>query len=135
MYKISNVPLDKVQQSHIIWIFLPQLYSADGVVMLSQEDLTLIYDHCLHPTLAEVLPEFADWALTSYAATLIQSRTCTRRLTFNTLDIPWNRLEEVAAILLSKLQEEKPAFRDAYFVHKLRGMKGGTIHDGEKDWE
>ncbi|KAG1770786.1 hypothetical protein EV702DRAFT_1202257 [Suillus placidus] len=30
---------------------------------------------------------------------------------------------------------EEPAFWDAYFIHELRGTKGGTIHDGEKDWE
>ncbi|KAG1744244.1 hypothetical protein EDB19DRAFT_1827125 [Suillus lakei] len=94
MHKIPNVPLGKVQQRHVIRIFLPQLYSAGSVVLMSQEDLALIYDHCLHPTLAEVLLEFAD---------------------------------QVAATLLAKLQEQKPAFRDTYFVHELRGTKGGLV--------
>jgi hypothetical protein len=135
MHKIPNVPLGKVQQRHVVRIFFPRLYSADGVVLMSQEDLALLYDHCLRPTLLEVLPEFADRAPTSYAAAYMQSKTRAGGLAFNTLDIPWNRLEEVAEILLAKLQEQKPAFRDAYFVHELRGTKGSTIHDGEKDWE
>ncbi|KAG1792246.1 hypothetical protein EV424DRAFT_1336621 [Suillus variegatus] len=135
MHKIPNVPLGKVQQRHVVRIFFPRLYSADGVVLVSQEDLALLYDHCLRPTLLEVLPEFADRAPTSYAAAYMQSKTRAGGLAFNTLDIPWNRLEEVAEILLAKLQEQKPAFRDAYFVHELRGTKGSTIHDGEKDWE
>ncbi|KAG2367063.1 hypothetical protein BDR07DRAFT_1479626 [Suillus spraguei] len=85
---------------------------------MSQKDLALIYDHCLRPTLAEVLPEFADRVPTSYTAAYMQSKTRAGGLAFNTLDVPWNRLEEVAATLLAKLQEQR-----------------GTIHDGEKDWE
>jgi hypothetical protein len=135
MHKIPNVPLGKVQQRHVVRILFPRLYSADGAALVSQKDLALIYDHCLRPTLAEVLPEFADRAPTSYAAAYMQSRTRSGGLAFNTLDVPWNRLEEIAATLLAKLQEQKLAFRDAYFVHELRGTKGGTIHDGEKDWE
>ncbi|KAG2127748.1 hypothetical protein BD769DRAFT_1628190 [Suillus cothurnatus] len=124
MHKIPNVPLGKVQHRHVVRIFLPRLYSAHGVVLVSQEDLALIYDHCLHPTLLEVLPEFADRAPTSYAAGYAQSKTRAGRLAFNTIDIPWNRLEEVAEKLLAKLQEQKPAFRDAYFVHELRERRG-----------
>ncbi|KAG1784439.1 uncharacterized protein HD556DRAFT_1251332, partial [Suillus plorans] len=135
MHKIPNVPLGKVQQRHVVRIFFPRLYSADGAAMVSQENLALVYDRCLRPTLAEVLPEFADRAPTSYAAAYMQAKTRAGGLAFNTLDVPWNRLEEVATVLLAKLQEQEPAFRDAYFVHELRGTKGGTIHDGEKDWE
>lgn len=135
MHKIPNVPLGKVQQRHVVRIFFPRLYSAHGAAMVSQENLALIYDRCLRPTLAEVLPEFADRAPTSYAAAYMQAKTRAGGLAFNTLDVPWNRLEEVATNLLAKLQEQEPAFRDAYFVHELRGTKGGTIHDGEKDWE
>jgi hypothetical protein len=114
-------------------ILFPRLYSADGAALVSEKDLALIYDHYLRPTLAEVLPEFADRAPTSYAAAYMQSRTCSWGLAFNTLDVPWNRLEEIAAALLAELQEQKLAFRDVYFMHELRGTKGGTIHDGEKD--
>ncbi|KAG1765187.1 hypothetical protein EV702DRAFT_981668 [Suillus placidus] len=135
MHKIPNVPLGKVQQRHVVRIFLPRLYSADSTTLISQEDLALIYDLCLRPTLAEVLPEFADRAPTSYAAAYTQSRTRSGGLAFNTLDVPWNRLEELGATLLTKLQAQKPAFRDAYFVHELRGTKGGTIHNRENDWE
>ncbi|KAG2354312.1 hypothetical protein BDR07DRAFT_1382332 [Suillus spraguei] len=89
---------------------------------MSQKDLALIYDHCLRPTLAEVLLEFADRVPTSYTAAYMQSKTRAGGLAFNTLDVPWNRLEE-AATLLAKLQEQTEA------------NEGGTIHDGEKDWE
>jgi hypothetical protein len=52
----------KVQQRHV-QIFLPRLYSANSATLISQEDFALIYDLWLHPTLAEVLPEFTDQAL------------------------------------------------------------------------
>jgi hypothetical protein len=82
------VPLGKVQQRHVVRIFFPRLYSADGVVLVSQEDLALLYDHCLRPTLLEVLLEFADRAPTSYAAAYMQLKTRTGGLAFNTLDVP-----------------------------------------------
>ncbi|KAG1765275.1 hypothetical protein EV702DRAFT_1182517 [Suillus placidus] len=138
MHKIPNVPLGKVQQRHVVRIFFPRLYSTaqlEGDVHVSQEDLALIYDRCLRPTLLEVVPEFRDRLPTSYAAALTYSKTCRGGLAFGSLDIPWDRLERVAEILLAKLGEQKSTFKDAYFVHELRGTKGSTMHDGEDDVE
>lgn len=138
MHKIPNVPLGKVQQRHVVRIFFPRLYSAahlDDNIFLSQEDLALIYDRCLRPTLLEVVPEFRDRLPTSYAAAFTYSKTCSGGLAFGSLDIPWDRLERVAEILLAKLGEQKSVFKDAYFVHELRGTKGSTMHDGEDQVE
>jgi hypothetical protein len=138
MHKIPNVPLGKVQQRHVVRIFFPRLYNAarlEDDVFVSQEDLAFIYDRCLRPTLIEVVPEFRDRLPTSYAAAFTHSKTCSGGLAFGSLDIPWDRLERVAEILLAKLGEQKGAFKDAYFVHELRGTKGSTMHDGEDDVE
>jgi hypothetical protein len=79
MHKIPNVPLGKVQQRHVVRIFFPRLYSTahlDDKVNMSQEDLALIYDCCLRPTLIEAVPEFLDRLPTSYAAAFTHSKTC-----------------------------------------------------------
>ncbi|KAG2359805.1 hypothetical protein BDR07DRAFT_1487799 [Suillus spraguei] len=97
---------------------------------MSQKDLALIYDHCLHPTLAEVLLKFADWVPTSYTAAYMQSKTRTRGLAFDTLDVPWNRLEEVAATLLAKLQEQSPTLRDREWLVNVAltiGVEGHVV--------
>jgi hypothetical protein len=138
MHKIPNVPLGKVQQRHVVRIFFPRLYSAAQLaddVRVSQEHLALIYDLCLRPTLHEVVPECRDRLPTSYAAAFTYSKTCTGGLTFGSIDIPWYRLEEVAKEFLVKLGEQESTFKDAYFVHELRGTKGSTVHDGEDDVE
>ncbi|KAG1798803.1 hypothetical protein EV424DRAFT_1474979 [Suillus variegatus] len=136
MHKIPNVPLGKVQQRHVVRIFFPRLYSAAQLnddACMSQEDLALVYDRCLRPTLLEVVPEFRDRLPTSYAAALASSKTCSGGLAFGSLDIPWDRLEQVAETLLARLGELKSTFKDAYFVHELRGTKGSTMHDGEDE--
>ncbi|KAG1804175.1 uncharacterized protein BJ212DRAFT_1304390 [Suillus subaureus] len=131
MHKIPNVALGKVQQRHT-----PRLYSASSLgVEVSQVDLALICDHCLHPMMAKVILESTDQWLASYATAYTQFRNCFRTLTFSSINIPWYRLEDVTQILLTKLGDEKPAFKDAYFVHKLRGMKNATIHNGSDEYE
>ncbi|KAG2064238.1 hypothetical protein BDR04DRAFT_1035854, partial [Suillus decipiens] len=138
MHKIPNLPLGKVQQRHVVRMFFPRLYGAaqlENNNYISQEDLALIYDRCLRPTLLEVVPEFRDRLPTSYAAAFAYSKTCNGGLAFNSLDIPWDRLERVAEILLARLGEQKSTFKDAYFVHELRGTKGSTMHDGENEVE
>ncbi|KAG1844989.1 hypothetical protein F4604DRAFT_1688899 [Suillus subluteus] len=116
MHKIPNVPLGKVQQRHVVRIFFPRLYSTaqlDNDVHVSQEDLALIYNRCLRPTLIEVVPEFRDRLPTSYAAAFTHSKTCSGGLAFGSLDIPWDRLERVAEILLAKLGEQKEDATDS----------------------
>ncbi|KAG1893108.1 uncharacterized protein F5891DRAFT_963475, partial [Suillus fuscotomentosus] len=135
MHKIPNVPLGKVEQRHVVRIFFPRLYTAASEdpsrVGLSQEDLALIYDRCLRPTMIQYLPETRDRWPTSYNIALTHARTSTGSLAFNTVDVAWRVLEDLAIPFLTKLGEEKDEFRDAYFVHELRGKKNAAMHDGE----
>ncbi|KAG2125256.1 hypothetical protein BD769DRAFT_1388531 [Suillus cothurnatus] len=134
MHKISNLPLGKVQQCHVVRVFFPQLYNADWPVgLLPQDKLARIYDRCFSPTMMEVMPELRDKWPTTYAAAYAHSRNHTGSLTFSSTDIPWYRLEEIATTLLDKLADLGPTFRDAYFGHELRGMKGATIHNGSNE--
>lgn len=59
MHKILNVSLSKVQQRYVIWIFFPQLYNADSIVILSQENLTLVYE--LRGTKSGTRYDEKDW--------------------------------------------------------------------------
>ncbi|KAG2108859.1 hypothetical protein BD769DRAFT_1365755 [Suillus cothurnatus] len=138
MHKIPNVALGKVQQRHVVRVFFPRLYSHSASLLgvgMSQADLALIYDRCLRPTMAEVIPESTDQWPTSYATAYTQFRNRFGTLAFSSIDIPWYRLEDVARTLLTKLGDEKPAFKDAYFVHELRGTKNATVHNGGDEYE
>ncbi|KAG2129248.1 uncharacterized protein EDB93DRAFT_1095501, partial [Suillus bovinus] len=136
MHKIPNIPLGKVQQRHVVRLYLPRLYNADWQVgQLAPDKLAQIYDRCLRPTMMEAVPESCDKWPTSYATAYAQSRTRTGSLTFSSADIPWYRLDHVATTLIAKLADLGPAFRDAYFGHELRGTKGATIHNGRDEDE
>jgi hypothetical protein len=136
MHKIPNIPLGKVQQRHVVRLFLPRLYNADSPVdQLPQDKLALIYDRCIRPTMMEVVPESRDKWPTTYTAAYAHSRSCTGSLAFSSTDIPWYRLDQVATTLLAKLADLGPSFRDAYFGHELRGTKGATIHNGRDENE
>ncbi|KAG1823821.1 uncharacterized protein BJ212DRAFT_1262604 [Suillus subaureus] len=135
MHKIPNVPLGKVEQRHVVRIFFPRLYTAASEdpswVGLSQEDLALIYDLCLRPMMIRYLPETRDRWPTSYNVALSHARTSTGSLAFNTVDVAWRVLEQLEIPLLTKLGEVKDEFKDAYYVHELRGKKNAAMHDGE----
>ncbi|KAG1722084.1 hypothetical protein EDD22DRAFT_790496, partial [Suillus occidentalis] len=114
--------------------FFPRLYATASEdprwVGLSQDDFALIYDRCLRPLIIEYLPETRDRWPTSYNAALTHARTLTGSISFNTVDVAWRVLEQLAIPLLTKLGEEKEEFKDAYFVHELRGKKNAAMHDG-----
>ncbi|KAG1861501.1 hypothetical protein DFJ58DRAFT_657457 [Suillus subalutaceus] len=135
MHRIPNVPLGKVEQRHVVRIFFPRLYAAASEdpswVGLSQEDFALIYDKCLRPLMLEHLPDSRDRWPTSYNIALTHSRTLTGSIALNSVDVPWRVLHHIAVPLLTRLGEEKPAFKDAYYVHELRGKKNAAMHDGD----
>lgn len=135
MHKIPNIPLGKVEQRHVVRIFFPRLYTAASEnpswVGLSQEDFALIYDRCIRPIMTQYLPQTRDRWPTSYNSALIHARTLTGSIAFNTVDVTWHILEELAVPLLTKLGEERDEFKDAYYVHELRGKKNAAMHDGD----
>ncbi|KAG1893339.1 uncharacterized protein F5891DRAFT_985998 [Suillus fuscotomentosus] len=102
MHEIPNVPLGKVEQRHVVRIFSPRLYTAASEdpsrVGLSQEDLALIYDRCLRHTMIQYLPETRYRWPTSYNIALTHARTSTGSLAFDTVDIAWRVLEQLAEI-------------------------------------
>ncbi|KAG8221814.1 hypothetical protein J3R82DRAFT_2152, partial [Butyriboletus roseoflavus] len=65
----------------------------------------------------------------SYASALTLYRDTKGRIHPGSLDIPTHILPIFGRDYLDRLTDLRPYFRDAYFVHELRGWKGATIHN------
>jgi hypothetical protein len=59
----------------------------------------------------------------------VQAQDVNKQLHLGTIEIPSTMLAAFAAKLTEYL-EQHPNFKDCFFYHEWRGMKGGTAHDG-----
>lgn len=113
-------------------IFFPKLYEPHGTAQMSQEDLATIYDHCVRPTVAEILPShLAHWPL-NYKACQMTSRDKHSKFHFSSFEVPPDLLAEFAGQLRDRLHAYE-RFQDSFFLHEFRGLKGGTSHDPDDD--
>jgi hypothetical protein len=88
-----------------------------------------IYDQCIRTALTHVIPEqLSHWPPT-YEMALSQARDLRSHLHFSSLEVPSERLVEFSTRLREEL-DAYPEYRDSFFYHEWRGMKGGTAHDG-----
>lgn len=99
---------------------------------MSQEQLAILYERCIRPVIANLLPEhIAHWPL-NYAAALMVARDDRKQLHFGSRDIPSHVLPQFAAQLRERL-ETIADFKDSFFLHEWRGLKGATVHDPTDD--
>jgi len=132
MHLIPNIALGKVSNRSVTWVFFPRMYPL-GAREVGQEELAQIYDHCVWPVMLEIANESASHWPVSYQAGLCLFQKDAGPLAPGTVDIPWFQLENFTPKLLEKLAHFEK-FRDAYFVHKVRGIKLANVHelDNEK---
>lgn len=105
------------------------MYGLNESRKVPSQDLQLIYDECLRPLALRQLSNMATHWPASYASALTLYRDNGGRIHPGSLDIPAHILPVFGQHYLDRLTELRPYFRDAYFVHELRGWKGATIHD------
>ncbi|CAL1698688.1 unnamed protein product [Somion occarium] len=130
MNKIPNFALGKVDNRHVTRVFLPALYQeGPGMMMgIGKEQLKVYYERCLLPAVREAVPEHVGHWPPSYDTAMTLARGPQGEFHFQSVDVPWHRLELLGNTLLDKLGVY--AFgRDAYFVHELHGTKSRSVHD------
>lgn len=88
-----------------------------------------IYNNCIRPTIAHVLPQHLSHWPPSYDMAFVQARDINMQLHLGSIEIPSTMLVAFATKLIEHL-EQYPNFKDCFFYHEWRGMKGGTAHDG-----
>jgi len=120
--------LGKDDQRHIMRIFFPHLYWEGESAAISTELRTHIYEKCLRQAAIKVNPSNQSrWPMT-YATAMYLYRDDHRLFHFATIDFPPWLLRKPSARLLGLFQMHEE-LKDAFFVHKLRGMKGVTQHN------
>lgn len=129
MHTIPNFAFGKVAARSVVRVFLPRMYGVNASNKVPSQDLQLIYDECLRPLVAQHMSNMATHWPVSYTSALTLYRDNKGRIYPGSLDIPAHILPIFGQDYLNRLAALRPSFRDAYFVHELRGWKGATIHD------
>ncbi|EKM49389.1 uncharacterized protein PHACADRAFT_106891, partial [Phanerochaete carnosa HHB-10118-sp] len=127
LHRIPNVCLGTAGHRQKTMIFFPHMYKPEGIPRVSKEEMALLYDSCIRPTVVAVEPKsIAHWPV-NYEACLMSMRDMRKQFHFTTRDIPHRKLHDFATTLHTNLNNH-PVFRDSFFVHELRGIKGRTMH-------
>jgi hypothetical protein len=120
--------LGKVDRRHITRIFFPGLYRRGQNPSIPPETMTLIYEKCLRPAVVSLNPvDRSRWPIT-YSTAMTLYRDQKGQFHFSTVDFPSNLLDKLGPKLLEMFQMQD-GLQDAFFVHELRGTKGGSHHD------
>jgi hypothetical protein len=109
-------------------IFFPRLYMSRQARRVSQEDLQILYDDCIRPTVAHLSPaSISHWPV-SYSACMKRIRDTRGQYHFTSIDISPDYLEQFGTLLRQRLQTHAN-FQDSFFVHEWRGLKEFTSHN------
>ena len=88
----------------------------------------LLYDDCIRPTLHDLAAEqLTHWPI-NYDMAMAQYRDVKGLFHFGSVQIAPILLADFAQQLLFRLNEHNQ-FKDAFFCHETRGLKGATIHN------
>ncbi|PCH38800.1 hypothetical protein WOLCODRAFT_158336 [Wolfiporia cocos MD-104 SS10] len=127
LHKIPNVMFCKLGTRQQTRIFFPALYSPHRPPLISQEDIAYFYKMCLRPAVVDTTPEAAAHWPPDYSAALIRSQDVEGIIHPSTHDLLWETLEEFEEKLLRSMDGIR-RFKNAFFVHEIRGTKNATRH-------
>ena len=135
LHKIPNVALGKVRGRHLTRMFFPNLWRAGESPAIPQETLAKVYNLCIRPTVQEVIPyDQGHWPV-NYASALIQNKDERGNFHYPSLEVASNLLPTFGQVLLQKINDQED-LTGAFFLHELRGAKGGSLHQpGDSDEE
>lgn len=129
MCNVPNYVFGKVATRSVVRVFLPHMYKMHEKKEVPSKDLALIYNKCLRPLCLELMSNMAAHWPVSYDSALALYKDQSGHIHLGSLDVPSHLLRTFGQRYLEKLKELRPYFRDAYFVHELRGWKAATVHD------
>ncbi|KAA1479711.1 hypothetical protein DENSPDRAFT_789502 [Dentipellis sp. KUC8613] len=127
VHMIPNLGLGTVDRRHLVRICFPRLYSTTRTPALSQPQIAAFIDKCLLPTVAALLPNHVAHLPVDYRAAFLNAYDRRGQLHFPSRDLPAACLEDFATELLERM-ETIPEFRQAFFLHELRGTKSAHPH-------
>lgn len=90
--------------------------------------LKFLFDSGIRRVVEDIMPERLTHWPADYDTAFRAAQDTQGRLHHSSVDISPAHLDEFGRRLLEYLAEE-PDMQDAYFIHELRGYKGGTSHD------
>lgn len=92
----------------------------------------MLYDDCIRPAVMEIMPNQASHWPVSYAAAVRQSKDRRGILHLGTVAVPSDLLVPFCAAFRSRLDSIE-YFKESFFCHELRGLKGGTAHQEDNE--
>lgn len=99
---------------------------------LSQKHFAKLYDKCIRPAVLRVMPsQSSHWPI-SYEMAFQQAKDTRGQLHLGTVAVPAKDLVAFCAALRKRL-DRIAEFKDAFFCHELRGLKGGTAHEEDEE--
>ena len=120
--------LGTLDRRHIVVLAFPGMYEKGKRPLIPKEDFSTIYDSCIRPAALSVCPDDQSrWPLT-YSAAHKLSYDKLGHLHFSTIDVKASGLVGFAA-KLRELLDEHPRFKNAFFIHQFRGLKGRYRYD------
>ncbi len=130
---IPNCGLGTVEHRHITRIFFPRLYNQMvRQPKLSSKQLAQLYDECIRPAVMEVIPSQASHWPVNYDSAFRQAKDTRGRLHYGSVAVPATHLVDFCRALRTRLNNID-SFKDSYFSHDLRGLKGGTAHTEDEE--
>ncbi|PCH43986.1 hypothetical protein WOLCODRAFT_60045, partial [Wolfiporia cocos MD-104 SS10] len=127
VHKMPNAGFCKVGHRQQMRLFFPRLYKSHEVNLVDSELLVTLYNRCVRPAiLAIVLESGAHWPV-NYAAAYTQCQGRNGQLHFTSQDIPWEYLKAFTIKMMGEMNWI-PEFRDAFFMHEVRGIKNTSQH-------
>lgn len=134
--KIPNTALARLGHRSKTLIFFPRLYSdtPPRKAVLTQAQLTLLYNACVRRAIEAVSPEAVCHWPVDYERAYTQAKDKTSKLRPGTIDISPDLLPNFCTQLLECLDSatlpdsDAHIFRGAFFYHEFRGLKGATQH-------
>ncbi|KAH9011420.1 hypothetical protein EDB83DRAFT_2234050, partial [Lactarius deliciosus] len=130
---IPNCGLGTVVHCHITRIFFPHLYNQTvQQPKLGNRHLAQLYNECIRPAVMEVIPSQASHWPVNYTSAFQQAKDTRGRLHYGSLAVPAKHLVHFCDALRNRL-EAIDSFKDSYFCHELRGLKGGTAHTEDEE--
>jgi hypothetical protein len=104
------------------------MYSTLPDKKIPTSSLKFLFDSGIRKAVEEIMPERLTHWPADYETAFRAAQDRHGRLHHSSVDIAPDNLSEFARVLLNNLAED-PDMRDAYFIHELRGYKGGTHFD------
>jgi hypothetical protein len=109
-------------------MFFPHLYKKGQSRAIPTETRKFIYESCIRPAVLAVYPvDTSRWPL-NYEVAMTLCRDDKGLFHFGSIDLPPHLLAHFGDQLLQRFDQHE-SFRDAFFLHELRGTKSASHHD------